>query len=268
MLPTFQILGRTISFYGIFSVIGAAAACIVFVIFAPKKGLKSNDSIFVLLCAGVGGVLGAKLFYMFTVLDAIGTDYFTALPFLQKVNYLFGGMVYYGGLIGGALAVIVYALIAKKPVLKILDILAPAMLIFHCFGRIGCLAGGCCYGIESEHGFYFIYSPTAPHDKKMLPVQLYEAFGNLVFFGILMVILIKTKYREGLLVGLYFILYSVMRFILEFYRGDEYRGVWGGISFSQYISFFVFAAGIACLLIAYNIIKKQRKATNPDITPG
>ena len=98
----------------------------------------------------------------------------------------------------------------------------------------------------------------APNNIPLFPVQTVEAISNLIIFGILMITYKKYQGTYKTLT-LYCILYSILRFILEFFRGDAARGFILNISTSQWISIFLFIIAI-CINIYYS--KKRRLETS------
>ena len=90
----------------------------------------------------VGGIIGARAVYVTTYWQ----EEFADQPFSEIFMIQHGGLVYYGGLIGAAIAGIIYVRWKKLPLWKIADVLAPSIALGNVFGRIGCLLNGCCYG--------------------------------------------------------------------------------------------------------------------------
>ncbi len=122
--------------------------------------------------------------------------------------------------------------------------------LFHIFGRIGCFLGGCCYGLPSAWGVVYRYSPVAEANGLVrFPVQLVEAAWNLVLF-----LLLAWLQRRGSPICCPCIWSSIppARFLLEFFRGDAYRGILLGLSTSQWISLFLFPAALYALLRGRN----------------
>jgi phosphatidylglycerol:prolipoprotein diacylglycerol transferase len=169
------------------------------------------------------------------------------------MNDFFGGSVFFGGLIGGAIAGIITVRAVKLPWYPTLDLLTTLIPLFHCFGRVGCFLGGCCYGIPSQIGFTFRHSiVAAANGVNRFPVQLCEAGFNLILFFALYILFKKGKLR-GQLFFLYLVCYSTARFFLEYLRGDVIRGVWAmGLSTSQIIAGLLFIIGIIGLIIVKN----------------
>jgi phosphatidylglycerol:prolipoprotein diacylglycerol transferase len=151
----------------------------------------------------------------------------------------FGEMVFYGGLFGGMLGMLVYCLVFQADVLSLFDIYAPAVLIGHFFGRVGCFLHGCCYGVETAAFPFAVTYPqsslSAPSGIPLVPVPLIEAAFLLVMFVFVTYLYLRTD-KKGLCAVVYFASYAAARFVLEFFRGDDYRGVYLGFSTSQAIS--------------------------------
>ena len=167
----------------------------------------------------------------------------------------------------------------------------PGIPLFHAFGRMGCTIGGCCYGLPHAHvgsyneatglfdiennpifnGFSVYNARTGSYH---LPIQLIESAGLFAIFAILVVFLIfiykKKAYYKPM--GLYFVLYGILRFVDEFFRGDSIRGIWGPFSTSQYISLFIIPIGIYCLICPteknffekWYTLGKPKKATEKE----
>ena len=161
------------------------------------------------------------------------------------------GGVYYGGFI---LAVVVGVTMAKRmklPVWRVADCTAPGIALGQSIGRLGCFAAGCCYGKPTHSVFGVTFTNPYSHETvgvplmiPLHPVQIYESIASLVLFFILWEWL-KRKQFDGQVFILYLALYSCVRFVLEFFRGDVERGfVLGGLlSTSQ-------AIGLTLLAVA------------------
>jgi phosphatidylglycerol:prolipoprotein diacylglycerol transferase len=132
-------------------------------------------------------------------------------------------------------------LLRKRPQYRyLLDFVVPAIPLFHFFGRIGCFLAGCCFGIESSFGFTFNHSIVdEANGINRFPVQLLEAFINILLFFILDVFRRKKLFKQNI-IYLYLLLYSFARFFIEFLRGDVYRGFFFVLSTSQIISILIF----------------------------
>lgn len=256
MYPGFQLFGRFIGTYAICSFIGLLLCGFVGYKLGKKKDICFENIVLVMVSLSVGMLIGGHLLYGVThILDVIDIfkhiSKYSAKEFLLQMSNCFGGMVYYGGFIGAAIAVFIHSKISKEMhTADIMDIFSVSIPLFHMFGRIGCFLGGCCYGIESRWGFITHNNPFYPelNDVVRLPVQLIEAAVNLCLFAVLLSLFSKNKHRGNLLY-IYLIFYSTVRFILEFYRGDVVRGFWAGLSTSQWISIILFVFALSKLLL-------------------
>ncbi|MEW6382219.1 MAG: prolipoprotein diacylglyceryl transferase [bacterium] len=161
-----------------------------------------------------------------------------------------GGLVFYGGLIASILTGLFYLKKHRLRVWKYADILAPAIALGQGIGRIGCLMAGCCYGKETSCPWAIRF--TDPHSLAVLnvplhPTQIYEAVGALLIFGLLLG-LRKKKSFEGQIFWTYIALYSALRFVIEFFRGDEVRAFfWHTLSLTQVIGIALFLSSLYML---------------------
>lgn len=228
----------TIHGYGLMIGIGFAAAYLTAEYRGKKKGLNSDVIFALFISSVVFGLLGAKLFYYLTILDEIIKDPQVILDESE-------GFVVYGGIIMGVLAAYVVCRIKKESFWKYFDLVAPSVALAQGFGRIGCLLAGCCYGRETTGplSITFQNSDFAPNGVALMPTQVYSSILDFLNFFILCMIAKRSK-RERVVGGCYLIFYSAGRFLLEFLRGDLERGSVGILSTSQFISIFVFIAGI------------------------
>jgi len=264
MFPILLRIGPiTIPTYGFMLAIGVLLAIIISINSAKKEGLDIkvfSDFMFYTL---ISGLLGAKLFL---VLQNPGF-YLKSLYNLK--NILFEGGVFYGGLISGGLFAIIYIKRHKLNFKIIGDIIAPTIALGHFFGRLGCFSAGCCYGAVTKTCKLAV---VFPKDNKLIPnasfleprypVQLFEAFLNLANF-ILLFLLYKFKKKrfEGEIFVLYIFNYSIIRFFVEYFRGDVDRGyLFGGLSHpltSMSTSQFISVIGFLTAIFLFIVLKKK-----------
>jgi len=182
--------------------------------------------------------------------------------FILKGNFrVFGGLVFYGALIGGIIGGILGIRVAKLDLRTSEKIIIPYIPIGHAVGRIGCLLAGCCYGMEYTGPFAVYYQNSlagALPQQGYFPIQILESLLNICICLILLKVKKKTTQNFELL-SVYFILYGLVRFFLEFLRGDVGRGIYYNISTSQWISLALFALGGS-----YIIYLKARKKTETE----
>jgi len=178
-----------------------------------------------------------------------------------------GGLVFYGGFIGAALTAWGYMRRHRMPFLAHADTLIPSVAFGHFLGRLGCFAAGCCWG-EVAHGHLpwgarfppasLAYQTLSGRDHAeaflapdrlstlpLHPVQLYESFGELAIF-VLLVLLVRPRKRfHGQVLAVWLLVYAVLRAVVELFRGDVERGVVGGLGVGQWTSLAIFAVGAA-----------------------
>lgn len=263
MFPSFELFGREFGMYGVCVVVGLLLCGFVGTMLARKFGIIFEDFIIVFIAALVGLFIGAHIVYALTNIPLIivsfkhiGELWFK--NFITLIGQAVGGMVFYGGFIGGGLGIVIYTHFSKSVKREnVLDVYAVLIPLFHTFGRIGCFLAGCCYGIESEFGFTVHNNHVNPsiNGVNRLPIQLIEAGCNLVIFFVLLY-LFKKSITSDRLIYVYMLIYPPVRFVLEFFRGDEYRGIYLGLSTSQWISIALVIFSVL-MLIRYHIKHKS-----------
>ena len=207
---------------------------------AKKQDPKHTEKLFLLLVVGALG--GARLFHVLIE----GFSYYRKNP--KRIMAIWeGGFTFYGGLLASLALVYGYARWQKLSFSATLDGLAPSTILGLAIGRVGCFAAGCCWGTSTKVPWAVTY--THKHTLSQMrhvpvhPVQLYESLGALVLF--LYLNHIAKKNSPAGTVALHGLAgYAVLRFIVEYFRGDEYRGfVLGGwLSVSQALSIALLAA--------------------------
>lgn len=238
MLPYITVLSHRVAMYGVMAAVGTVLA-ILYLRRAEKRFPETAaDAELVFTYGLIGMFVGAKLLSLLTMLPELRVD----LPLLTSNigvfsrKYLYAGFVFYGGLYGILLTVRLYARLSGGEFALLVKAYLPIVPLIHGFGRLGCFCAGCCYGKPSEWlGIAFTCSEIAPNGIPLLPVQLIEA--ALVFS--LFFLLWRMSWREidgRQMLGWYLLLYSVGRFVLEFFRGDTYRGFLASLSVSQVIA--------------------------------
>lgn len=267
MFPTIDFFGHTIGTYTICAAIGILLCAVVgYLLIRKKDGVCIDDLIVTAVFIVVGMVLGGHVIFAITNTTKIialfqNMGKYSFIDFVQILfgSYL-GGMVFYGGVLGGLLAlhlVCKHSQFGHPDVMY--DMYAVCIPLFHVFGRIGCFLGGCCYGVECKLGFTVHGNTLNPgiNDVNRFPVQLVEAACNLIIFIVLLTLHRKKKFEHRLLV-VYFFIYPVVRFILEFFRGDEIRGFLFGLSTSQIISIILLISALVITCIDLRKAKLQK----------
>lgn len=238
--------------YGLMIAVGILAGYMTAEYRARKLKLDYEQVFYLVLACVAGGFLAAKILFWITEWKTIVQN----PAFMLRT--LGDGFVVYGGIIGGIFTGYLYCRMKKLKFLKYFDLFMPSIALAQGFGRIGCFLAGCCYGKETDSHFSVIFqnSDFAPNHTALIPTQIYSSLLNFLHFFLLLYIA-KHKRADGRVAAAYLLLYSVGRFILEFFRGDIERGNVGMLSTSQFISIFVAAAGAALWIAAGRQIQKK-----------
>jgi phosphatidylglycerol:prolipoprotein diacylglycerol transferase len=215
---------------------------------AEKEGLDSQKVLDLCFYVMVSALLGARLLYVI-----VEYRYFLDSP-LEIFKFWKGGLVFYGGLILGVLISLWYLKRNQMPMWKTADLLAPSIALGQSIGRWGCFFAGCCYGKKTDVAWGITFTDPrslAPLEISLHPTQVYLSL-NAVFIFIFLMWLSKRKVFDGQILWSYGILYSIGRFLIEYFRGDD-RGfpVEQVLSTSQFVGVFVFSFSAFMLLTLY-----------------
>ena len=246
----------TVYGYGLMIAIGIFSAYCLAEYRARKIGLDEERVFGMTLWAVIGGILGGKILYFITILPQIFAD----LSLLYR--NLLEGFVIYGALIGGFIGIVLYCRIWKMKLLAYLDLALPSVALAQGFGRIGCLLAGCCYGRETSGAFAITFheSAYAPNGVPLVPTQIISSVLDFLHFFILLYFVKKWKKNDGQVTGLFFMLYSAGRFVLEYFRGDLERGSVGVLSTSQFLAIFMFIFGA----VFFFVLSKKKAAVSDE----
>lgn len=207
------------------------------------------------------GILGAKILYLIVGWRNLGNE------LRDLVGCLRGGLVWYGGVIADLVFVYFYCRTMKKDLLKTLDTLSSPSALGLAIGRWGCLMAGCCYGRETHLPWAITYPriPEFPHPMAGIPVHpspIYESIGALII-ALVCYQVFRHANRKGLAITFLILLYSVLRFFLEFMRGDVERGfvIPNRLSTSQLVSILMFLPAVYFLI---HFLRKPSEAEKKE----
>jgi phosphatidylglycerol:prolipoprotein diacylglycerol transferase len=216
---------------------------------ARARGLDSTRVMDLGIYIIISALVGAKLLLLVTDFQTFRNN-----P-AELLNLVREGGVFYGGLIVAVTVALLYITRVGLPLWTTCDVFAPGIALGHVIGRFGCFFAGCCFGKPTHVPWAITFTdPFAaanvgtPLNVPLHPTQLYEAGAELL---ILILLLTTEKWGRkfaGRTFWLYMLLYSVSRYIIEFYRGDE-RGTVGPFSTSQFVS--VILAPLAIGMLFY-----------------
>ena len=252
MYPIISLFGLSLGTYGICCVIGGALA----IWLAIRNGKRFQQDRFAMLEACVwaliGGFLGAKLLYLLVSFSDIVEMFQTSGFNWDTISSLLeGGFVFYGGLLGGLAALLLYLHHFQLPYGVYLSSITPAVPLAHAFGRIGCFFAGCCYGIPYDPPIGICLKNaigTAPTDIPLFPVQLLESGLDFLLAGLLQ-LCFRKRTRKTDVIPFYCIGYAGIRLFTERFRYDTERGIYFGLATSEWISLALAICGVLLLLV-------------------
>jgi phosphatidylglycerol:prolipoprotein diacylglycerol transferase len=240
----------TVTGYGIMMMVAFLVAGWIFARELARAGLSADIAWDSVVAAVAGGIVGAKVYYALLVGD------WAAL-------FSRGGLVWYGGLMGGITAVTLYLWWKRHPILRIGDVIAAPLAAGYALGRIGCFLVGDDYGLPTTLPWGMKFPQGAPPTTARVlrqefgvpvpeevapetvlavhPTQLYEVALAFAIF----VVLLRTARRRGgsgLVLGLWFVLMGLERIVVELFRAKDDR-FFGSFTLAQLISALMIAAG-------------------------
>lgn len=232
--------------YGVLVALGFLAGLAVTVRLAKRYGLPDEKVVNLVIYCAMAGILGAKLFMILFNLD----DYLRDPGQIFTLETLQAAGVFHGGFLAALLVAVIYIRKQRLPVWKTMDVFAPGIIIGQAIGRLGCFAAGCCWGTACSLPwgvrFRSDFAAPVPLNKTLHPVQLYESAADLLIFAFLYR-RATQRHPAGQVIGLYMVLYSIARFIIEFFREHE-QSLVGPFSLTQWIALAVLAAGLVILI--------------------
>ncbi|MBI4510445.1 MAG: prolipoprotein diacylglyceryl transferase [Deltaproteobacteria bacterium] len=178
--------------------------------------------------------------------------------YLRRPLHIFavweGGLVMYGGLLATFFTVVMFARKNRMRVTRLCDLIAPAAFLGQSIGRWGCFFAGDDYGKRAAEGAWYAVRFTHPNSLvpmelrgvPLYPVQIFMSLKALTIFLVLLWITRRKKF-DGQVAGWSFILYAMLRSVVELFRGDTDRGFVGPLSTAQFTSLFGFLLGVAIL---------------------
>ena len=259
----FRIGSFPVHTYGVFLALAFLSAILVAVRLGSRDGLPKERLYDLCLWMLLASLVGSKILMLFTEPEYRGNPLA-----LLSLDFLRSGGVFYGGLIGAVVTGYFLMRRYKLPWWKTADACAPGIALGNVLGRLRCFSAGCCWGKPTSAPWGVRFTELAheitgvPAGVPLHPTQLYESFSMLIVFFFLLW-LHRHRRFNGQVILAYALLYSVIRFVIEFFRDDPRGDILGlttltGLSTSQMIGIVV---GITSLLL---LIKRWRNATATD----
>ena len=265
-IPNLFGTGIDVAWYGIIISLAMILA-VLYVLYRAKRtdGIKADDVFDFAIWAIPLGVIGARLYYVIMQLDE-----YKGKPFIEYIAVWKGGIAIYGGIIGGAIGILIASRIKKIKPLKFFDMVAPAVMIAQAIGRWGNFFNGEAYGWSEGvnklpwrmqlEGAYRTEIVNGKEVEVALdfvhPTFLYESLWNILGFVLINLFYKKKKY-DGQILVMYLTWYGFGRMLIESLRTDSLYA-FGSFRISQVIGFLCFFIGI-CLLTAMEIVRYLRK---------
>lgn len=244
MKPYVYLGSLSVPVYFLMGLAGYLLAVTIALIKRKAFGLRARDTLRIAALAMVGAVIGARILRSCVqiLLRSGEPGFWTAENWMLILKD--SGMLY-GALFGCVGMAALGAKLCRANIQSTFNVLAYAAIAFPSLARLGCWSAGCCYGIELANGTRF-------------PVQLFEAGYCVILLLAFLIIRPERRWPGIPLLPVNLIAYSAGRFILEFFRGDENRGVWL-LSTSQWIALVLIALSVVWL--RRNIFKHKTQAS-------
>lgn len=248
----FSIFGIDVMWYGIIIAFGVIMAMVVANILAKKRGLNFEIIIDAFLVVFPVSIIFARLYYVIFEIENYNS-------FMDVINIRNGGMAIHGGVIGALLSGYLFARYRKINFFKYVDVVMPGVILAQAIGRWGNFMNQEAHGGIVTEEFIskfpeFIQNGMLINGNYYHPTFLYESIWNLIVFIILVVVALRKKDdNNGIVLGLYLILYSVGRFFIEGLRTDSLMFM--GLRVAQLISIVGIIIGI--ILIIYRKNKRD-----------
>ena len=214
---------------------------------ARQAGLDANKVLDLGIWVIIAALIGAK-----ALLFIVDFDQFTS-SWQEFTTLLRSGGVFYGGLLAATVVCIYLLRKHRLPLWQSADLFAPGIALGYTVGRLGCLLAGCCYGRPTDVPWAITFTdPIAnvnvgtPLNVPLHPTQIYESIAGVLILVLVLVLERRGRSFPGRTFWTFVLLYSVSRFAIEFFRGDD-RGMVGDLSTSQFISIVLFPLSIAML---------------------
>lgn len=213
-----------------------------------RKGFNPDLAYELMLWFAVLGIIGARLAYVLLNFSEFASNLIRVFAIWE------GGLTFFGGFILAALAFLLIARIRELPVKSLADAIVPGLALGAAITRVGCFLNGCCYGCVTDSVLGVRFPGTLGGLRH--PTQLYHSLANLSIFIVLMLVRRRVK-TPGNLFWLYILLYSVGRFVVEFFRADMAK--LGSLTYSQVITIGTFLLAAFILILSS---KRTEQNTN------
>ncbi len=258
----------SIPMFGVMAVIGFLVGFFILKKEAKRENIPIQNIESLAFWILMGVLIGGRLWYVLELWDYYRENVGEIFKFWE------GGLVFYGGFIGGFFGALLYINVSKLDFKKISDIIAFPLSLTLAIGRIGCFLNGCCFGKET-HSFIGVCFPKKdfPHAyisqverglismeaEKSLPVIPTQIISSILLLIIFMILLFirKRKPYNGFLFHIFLLLYGLKRFSIDFFRHYEGNAfIFKYLTLSQILSIILILTGI--VFISFNLIRVRK----------
>jgi len=274
MMPTILRIGSfSLSSYYVMAMVGLVVGLFLLMREAKRLNLNRKTALDTFIIVSAAGFIGARIQHI--IFDGFFEIY------LQRPLAMFaiwkGGLAYYGGVIFGIPAVVLFLHIKKAPIIRYFDAMSYGAAFGVAMGRAGCYLNGCCFGdissssFAAKLGIFKNYGDSARHQftnniadrlgitpLPVIPAQLISFAANIGIFLILYFVVRKFYKKDGVPFGAWLVMYAIFRFIIEYFRSDD-RGLFFNnlLSTSQIIAIFGLVLGLALIFLPAKSAKKS-----------
>ena len=246
-----------IRFYGLMYVVAILVANYLIKKEVDRKGipLTSDDVMNFIIWTVVGGVIGARLYYV-----GFNWDFYGSTP--SEIPAVWhGGLAIHGGMLGGIAAAFIYLKRQGVEFWRMADAVAPSLILGQAFGRFGNFMNGDAHGRPTDAPWGIVFPPESIAGSEnpgvpLHPTMLYEMSINLSIFLFLWLYLRKRPHRPGFIFGAYIAMYSLGRFVVEHFRADSL--MLGPIKAAQLVSLAIAVVAIG-VIISKRLWEPQQK---------
>lgn len=255
ILIALTLFGVNISWYGVMFGLGFLIALVLACQLCKERDISEEYPYTLVWWVFPFSILGARIYFL--IFDGIDN-------FVDIFRIWDGGLAIYGGVIGGFVGLIISCIIHKISIIKTTDVVVPVLAIGQAFGRIGCIFGQCCYGIEvTNKSLQWFPISLFVNGEYHYATNFYESLLDLALFFVLTILLRKIKIT-GIVTFAYLVGYGLIRFILEFFRDQAQTLYLGSFPVSQLVSIVCVITGVVgiCTLLLVNNKKNTVKDSN------
>jgi phosphatidylglycerol:prolipoprotein diacylglycerol transferase len=246
----FQIFGFSVPSYGFLLALSFLVGAGLAAWRANRAGLNAEAILDLAILIILGASAGSRIYYVVLHWEEFQGDWIGALIPLPGSGQSAGGLVFYGGFLGGLTAASLYLWLKRYSFAAYADASAPSIALGLALTRVGCFLNGCCHGREWGGPLSVRFPAASPAGRfqeevqaaGLHPSQLYESFGALLLFLVLLFLGRRWARWRGFQFAVLILSYGVVRFLVDFTRFYDSTETMWGFSHNQIVSLLLVAA--------------------------